>query len=573
MKKQWRIQTPDSQIVRRLCEALDCHPVTAAVLSNRNLADVSNARAFLNTSLKDLRPPFAIKDMDRAVKRIHAALVQRQKILIFGDYDVDGITATVLFVEFLKSAGARQVDYYVPHRVTEGYGLREKHIRDVVEPNRYDLLITVDCGIGSHEAVAAANRAKIDVIITDHHTVPETLPEALAVINPKRADCDAGFAPLAGVGVVYLVLICLRKYLRDRGFWKQIAEPNLKNACDLVALGTVADIVPLTRENRILTQTGIDALNSGQRPGIRALLEAAGVNGPVAGGEDISFRLAPRINAAGRIGHAHSAIELLTTRDTEKAAHLADALNRLNTERRVIEQAMLKQILERLMTFPDLNRKPALILSDPSWHEGVLGIVAAKLVDRYYRPVILISTRNGTGKGSARSIPGFNLHEGLLKAANCLESFGGHAAAAGLSIKKENIARFSSIFEGIVKENTRLEAFTPVITIDQEIRFDQISPQLADELERLQPFGEGNLEPLFSARDIRISYSQTMGGAHRRMRLLQPGTPASQALHAIQFNVSPAHSDSEHLDQIAFRLRWNRWNGKKTLQLLIEEAE
>jgi single-stranded-DNA-specific exonuclease len=572
MKKKWRIQTPDNQIVRQLCETLKCHPITAAVLSNRNLSDVSDAYAFLSTSLKDLRPPFAIKDMDRAVQRIHTALVQKEKILIFGDYDVDGITATVLLFEFLQAAGA-QVDYYVPHRVMEGYGLRECHIRDHVEPNRYKLLITVDCGIGSHEAVAAANKANIDVIITDHHQVPETLPEALAVINPKRADCNAGFSPLAGVGVVYVILICLRKYLRDRGFWGKTAEPNLKTACDLVALGTVADIVPLVLENRILTQIGIAALNSGQRPGVQALLEAAGVNGPVASGDDISFRLAPRINAAGRIGHAHSAIELLTTQDPEKAANLADTLNKMNAERRSIELAMLKQIQERLLTYPDLNRKPALVLSDPHWHEGVIGIVAAKLVDRYYRPVILISTRNGIGKGSARSIPGFNLHEGLVKAGGCLESFGGHAAAAGLSIKKDNISHFSSVFESIVKEHTRPEAFIPVITIDQEITFDQISPQLADELEQLQPFGEGNPEPLFSARNIRISYSQMIGGAHRRMRLMQPGTHPSQALHAIQFNVAPPHSDTQHLDQIAFRLRWNRWNGKKTLQLLIEETQ
>jgi len=572
MKKKWRVQTPDSQIVRQLCDTLKCHPVTATVLVNRNLADAAKANAFINTSLKNLRPPFTIKDMQRAVERIHLALVQKEKILVFGDYDVDGITATVLLFEFLQAAGAT-VDYYVPHRVTEGYGLRESHIHEYVGPNRYSLLITVDCGISSHDAVAAANRARIDVIITDHHQVPETLPAALAVINPKRADCDAGFAPLAGVGVVYVVLICLRKYLRDRGFWAETVEPNLKTACDLVALGTVADIVPLILENRILTQAGIETLNSGQRPGIQALLTAAGVNGPVTGGEDISFRLAPRINAAGRIGHAKSAIELLTTRDPEKATLLADALNRMNAERRTIEQSMLKQIMEQLLTYPDLHRKPALVLSDPHWHEGVLGIVAAKLVERYYRPVILISTRNGTGKGSARSIPGFNLHEGLLKAGDCLERFGGHAAAAGLSIKKENITRFTSLFESIVKENTRLEAFTPVITIDQEISFDQISSRLANELEQLQPFGEGNPEPLFSARNIRVTYSQMMGGSHRRMRLLQPGAQSSQALHSIQFNVTPSHANTEHLDQIAFRLRWNRWNGKKTLQLLIEEAE
>lgn len=570
MNKQWQIQTPDKASIKKLCDTLKCHPIAAAVLANRNLTSPSDAHNFLNTSLKNLRPPFAIKDMNPALRRIHSALEKKEKILIFGDYDVDGVTATALFFDFFTAMGA-PVSYHVPHRITEGYGLRERHIHEVARPNQIELIITVDCGVSSLQAVAAARKANIDVIITDHHQTPDTLPEATAVINPKRSDCQAGFEPLAGVGVVYAVLICLRKYLRDRGFWKDVPEPNLKNYCDLVALGTVADIVPLIRDNRILTQTGLEIINTGRRVGIQALLKAAGVQGPITTSDDIAFRLAPRINAAGRIAHAHTAIELLTTQDPEKAARIAMALNQTNEKRRSTQQDIFKQIQERLATQPNLNKKPAIILSDPHWHQGVLGIVAAQLAERYYRPVILLTTQNGIGKGSARSIPAFNLYEGLAQTSALLESFGGHAGAAGLTIKTENISRFRDAFENTVKNNTEPEAFVPVITIDQEISFDQITEQLADELERMQPFGDGNPEPLFMARNLRVSYSQVIGGAHRRMRLIQPSAGSTQPIHAIQFNVRSIQPAPETLDRIAFRLRWNRWNGKKTLQLLVEE--
>ncbi|MDX9788284.1 MAG: single-stranded-DNA-specific exonuclease RecJ [Desulfobacterales bacterium] len=570
MKEQWQILTPDKETVRHLCEALKCHPVTAGVLVNRNLSSFADAQAFIHAALKNLRSPFGIKDMDRAVRRIHAAIVRKEKIHIFGDYDVDGISATVLLYEFLRAAGGL-VDYYVPHRVSEGYGLREKHIHDYVAPNHYQLLITVDCGISSHKAAIAAKQAGIDLIITDHHQVPETLPDAFAVINPKRTDCTAGFDDAAGVGVVYFVLICLRKYLRDMGFWMDRPEPNLKNACDLVALGTVADIVPLTGENRILTKIGLEVINAGLRPGIQALLSAAAVRDPVASEDDISYRLAPRLNAAGRIDHAQCAIELLTTRDSAQARTIADTLNGMNAKRQSIEKDILKQIRDRLpLSYPDLTQRPAIILSDTRWHEGVLGIVAAKLADRYYRPVILISTRNGAGKGSARSIPGFNLYEGLKLTENYLESFGGHARAAGLSIKRENISGFTREFEAIVKAQTELSAFIPVLTIDQELSFDQISPRLADELEKLQPFGEGTPEPLFMSRNLKVTYSQLIGNAHRRMSLMQPGAKTDQVISAIQFNVDTGCAFPEYLEKIAYRLRWNRWNGKKTMQMLIE---
>ncbi len=571
MKRKWHIRRPDTGIVRQLCDALGCHPVTAAVLANREFTTPAAATAFLDANLRDLRSPFELKDMDRAVSRIHDALLREEKILVFGDYDVDGVTATSLLLGFLEEVGAK-VDYYVPHRVTEGYGLSETHIEEHAVPNGFRLLITVDCGIGSHRAVQAAAAAGIDVIITDHHQVPDGLPGALAVINPKRRDTSDEFSSLAGVGVAYLLLICLRKHLRDHGFWRNRPEPNLKSACDLVALGTVADIVPMTGENRILTRLGLEVMSVGARPGIQALLASSAIRDPVSE-EDIAFRLAPRINAAGRIGHARTAVALLTATDGKEAAGLAAELNELNETRKSIEARMLRNIQERLMLRQDLNRRPALVLCDPQWHEGVLGIVAAKLVDRYQRPVILISTRSGIGRGSGRSIPGFDLCEGLKAAGECLEGFGGHAGAAGLSIKPENLERFTERFENLVRERTDPARFVPELTLDQEISFDQISPRLADELERLKPYGEANPEPLFMARNLRVTFAQALSQAHWKMALVQPSAKSTQPLSAIQFNAERMDAKPRYLEKIAFRLRWNRWDGKKNLQLLIEEIQ
>jgi single-stranded-DNA-specific exonuclease len=571
MERKWQIRTADRGIVQQLRDTLKCHPVTATVLANRNFSSPAAARAFLNADLKDLRSPLAVKDMDRAVSRIHEAILREEKILIFGDYDVDGVTAVSLLLGFLQETGAR-VGYYVPHRISEGYGLNESHIREHAAPNGYRLLITVDCGIGSHEAVRAAEAAGIDVIITDHHQVSNGLPEALAVINPKRPDATDEFSPLAGVGVVYLLLICLRKHLREHGFWKERAEPNLKNACDLVALGTVADIVPMIAENRIFTRIGLDVMAATARPGIRALLAASAIRDPV-NEEDIAFRLAPRINAAGRIGHARTAVALLTTTDWREAADLAAELNELNETRKSIEGQILRQIQERLMIRSDLNQRPALVLSDPDWHEGVLGIVAAKLVNRYQRPVILISTRSGTGKGSARSIPGFDLYEGLRATGEHLEGFGGHTGAAGLAIKPENVDRFTEHFEAVVREHTDPSLFVPVLTVDQELTFDQISPRLADELEGLRPYGEANPEPLFMARNLKVTFAQALSDTHWKMALAQPSAKTTQPLSAIRFNAGRMDTKPKYLEKIAFRLRWNCWNGKRNLQLLIEEIQ
>ena len=569
MKKEYRILSPSQSVVHALSGELKCHSATASVLVNRGISSSETAIEFLSDNLKYFRSPVAVRDMDKAIRRITTALEKKESILIFGDYDVDGVTATALFLEFFNQVGARAT-YYIPHRTKEGYGLDVHHIHRIAVPKKIDLIITVDCGSSSHEAVKAACEAGIDVVITDHHYTLPPLPPAEAIVNPNRPDCGAGFGMLAGVGVVFAVLICLRKHLRDRNFWPPDREPNLKTLCDLVAMGTVADIVPLRKENRLLTKTGLQVINSRNRAGTKALEAAAGLGARPLTAEDIAFRLAPRINAAGRIAHAACAVRLLTTRKEDKAQRIASLLNRLNDKRRRTEQEILSQIITYFRATPVVLQRNALVLKHPNWHEGVLGIVAAKLVERYYRPVVLISIRNGIGKGSARSIPGFHMYDGLGKTNSHLERFGGHAMAAGLQIQADRIDAFREAFETVVAENTRREDFIPKIDIDRELPLDAITPKLVDELEALQPFGQDNSEPIFMARNVPVVFSRIVGNGHRQFRLKSSRASSSAVFSAIQFNINPETPPPTFLERIAFKIRWNHWRGEKTIQLIIE---
>ncbi len=572
MKKQWQILRPDIHTVDKLCMILKCHPAIASILVNRNIVSEEDASNFLNPSLNRLNPPFSIKDMDAAVNRILTAIKQNEKILIFGDYDVDGITATTILLEFIRSAGA-DVSYYIPHRTNEGYGLQKNHISDYALSKKINLIITTDCGSGSHDAVKAANSAGIDVIITDHHIISDTIPPAVAVVNPKRHDCPSGFDDLAGVGVAFYLLICLRKKLRDIHFWQNRPEPNLKSVCDLVALGTLADMVPLVAENRILSRTGLDIITSSNRPGLNALIEASGINKNYVDTDDMVFGLAPRLNSAGRIDHASIAVELLTTKSIETAEQIAQSLNHMNQRRRSIENGMLAQIEGQLKKNPPLLQKNTLVLVHQDWHLGVLGIVAARIMQKYFRPVVLITTSAGIGKGSARSIPGVDLYKGLLACADDLENFGGHSMAAGIKIKTEKIARFQTNFENAIGNMTKPDDFIPKISIDYELDFDDIADALIDEIESLKPFGSGNHEPLFMSRNVKVASSKIVGKNHRRMLLKQTSGSAGKTFNAIHFNIDPSIPLKEHFDQIAFRLRWNRWNEKKSAQLIIEEVK
>jgi len=571
MKKHWQLLQPDIGSVKKISNALKCNPIIASILINRNIVSVEDAFDFLNPSFNNMRPPFSIKGINTAVSRIYSAIINNEKILIFGDYDVDGITATTILLEFFSYIGTNAY-YYIPHRIKEGYGLQKNHITDYALPKGINLIITVDCGSSSYDAVKAAQRLGIDVIITDHHRITDRPPHAFAVVNPKRTDCTSGLDNLAGVGVAFYLLICLRKHLRDNSFWHNLPEPNLKNLCDLVALGTVADMVPLVDENRILVNAGLEKIYTGERNGMKALVEECKLKAPLADTDDIAFKLAPRLNAPGRIDHAKTAVELLTAKHLDMARQTAQTLNKLNIQRQVIEKELTDNILFYLNKNPYLLQKKTLVLSNQGWHEGILGIVASRLAKKFFRPVVLISTKDGIGKGSARSVPGIDLYDGLMACASDLENFGGHSMAAGLKLKDENINLFQENFEKVVKNMTKKINLVPVITIDYELNFDDISDTLIDDLEALKPFGAGNHEPLFTAKNIKVLSSKIVGENHRNMLLKQNSSSKGKGFNAIHFNIDKSKQLNDGFDKIAFRLRWNHWNGTKKAQIIIEET-
>ncbi len=568
MKKRWQILGPDNGAVEQIKNSLGCNSVTAALLVNRNILDSERAARFLNPMLSQMRSPFALKDVDHAAERIAAAIDDSEKILIFGDYDVDGITSTTVLYKFLRYAGA-DVSYYIPHRIDEGYGLSAGHVTDIAIPEKAGLIITVDCGSGSHEAVETARNAGIDIIVTDHHNISDNMPRAYAVVNPKRGDCDAGFENLAGVGVAFCLVICLRKYLRDHGFWETRVEPNLRDFCDLVALGTIADVVPLVDENRIFSRTGLQMINTGSRTGVDALVKESRIENGTADAVDVAFRLAPRLNAAGRMEHAKIAAELLATEDRRTAERIAKSLTELNKQRQNTEKRILADIIDHLKTSPHLLAGNTLVLAQPGWNEGVLGIVASKIVEKYYRPVILMGIRDGIGKGSGRSIPGIDLYKGLAACADTVVSFGGHRMAAGLKIKTEDIDRFAGEFENAVTRMTTPDIFSPVVTIDCELDFEQITEKLIDEIENLKPFGEGNREPLFLAKNVAVASSKIVGKSHRRMTLTQPDK-SPRTVNAIQFSVDISRLEPR-FEKMAYRLRWNRYKNSKTPQVIVQD--
>jgi len=572
MKKTWHYLQPDPDLVARFCQSLSCTKTTATLLANRNLQTVADALDFLQPSLRHLRSPFELQDLHRAVERVVAAIENTENVLIFGDYDVDGITATAILEQFLKTSGAR-VSSYIPHRIHEGYGLQERHVDEVAARRGVRLIITADCGSSSTAAVRKAAAAGIDVVITDHHRIESELPAAVAVVNPKRPDCRADLRHLAGVGVAMALVTGLRKALRERGLWRKRPQPNLKRYCDLVALGTVADAVPLIRENRVYVRTGIDILQHGTlRPGLSALLQRCGISPPTADAGDLAFKLIPRLNAAGRMQHAGLALQLLTAKDAAEALQIAEELDRLNLQRRQVETDMVRQACEYLQANPAILQNQTLVLDRPDWHEGVLGIVASRLTESYGKPVVMIATGSGEGKGSARSVAGVNLHQGLSRCARFLEAFGGHAMAAGLRIRTEKIDSFRHAFEMSIRELAGDKTFAPDIEIDCRLDLDQIDAALINEIDALGPFGSANPEPLFAASNVAVLESKIVGKRHRRMVLAQSGRHNSSRLNAIHFDVEPERPVPATLERIAYHLQWNYWNGRRSLQLVIVET-
>ncbi|MBI5844268.1 MAG: single-stranded-DNA-specific exonuclease RecJ [Deltaproteobacteria bacterium] len=566
MEKRWNILTPDPLAVRTVAASLNCHPAVAAAMVNRNLVDPESASRFLNPSLAQLPDPYCLKDMDLAAKRVFAAILNREKILVFGDYDADGVTATALILEFLEEMGARP-SWYIPHRTLEGYGFHGHHTAGF---KGVSLIITVDTGIGSAQAVKEAKEAGIDVVVTDHHLPEGPLPAACAVVNPKRRDCASGLNHLAGVGVAFFLCIAIRMEARRCGYFNNHSEPNLKSYCDLVAIGTVSDMVPLVRENRILTAAGLKILREGRRPGLIALMQTASVSPQEVSERSIAFALAPRINAAGRMAHAELSLRLIRADDTVTAANLAQALERLNRERQEMERHIHDQALVMAEKAMDGCDPPALVLGAPRWHPGVVGIVAARLVRRFYRPVVLLNLENGVGTGSARGIEGIDLCHCLSSCQDHLSSFGGHVMAAGLSLAQERLDGFARDFGRAVAENAAPDAFTETVSIDAALPLADIGPTVADQLASMAPFGSGNPEPLFMAENLAAVTSQTVSEKHVRMTLNENGA-ASESRKAIWFNATRTVAQGSTIGRACFRVQWNRFRDFRDIQLVVED--
>lgn len=558
--KRWQVRETDKNFQDILSRELKIHPLTAQLLINRGIVDIDNASCFLSPNLKNLHNPFLMKDMDKAVDRIITALQKKEDIVIYGDYDVDGTTATSVLYLFLKEVGAK-VSYYIPERLKEGYGLNKPALESLCK-NGAKIIITTDCGISSYDEVSFANSIGLDVLVTDHHEVTSKIPPAFAILNPKQADCRFPFKELAGVGVAFNLAMAIRSRLRDNGCFTN-GEPNLKNYLDIVALGTIADMVPLIDENRIFAKIGLEETAKGSRIGIKALKDISRINGNIKSGH-ISFQLAPRINAAGRLERADIAVQLLTTDDADEAARLARELDMENSARQDIEKEILKQAIE-IIENRDGKLENAIILASEKWHQGVIGVVASKLVDIYYRPTILISLSGDAGKGSARGIKAFHILEGLQKCSQHLEKFGGHKAAAGLSINKRHIPAFKEAFLNTAT-HLKDEDFIPALSLDSSIHLDELNEKVVTEMDSLAPFGLGNPEPLLCSRETRVVQSQIVGSNHLRFK----ATQKNRVFNAIAFGFGDMHPLADKYIDMAFTPQIEEWNGNRDLKLNVK---
>jgi single-stranded-DNA-specific exonuclease len=563
---QWKIADIKKDLQEQLACDLGVHPIVSGILISRDILTADDAKRYLTPSLTDLHSPFLMMDMRKAVDRVARALYHHEKIMIYGDYDADGITSVAVLMKFLQNISPH-VDYYIPDRISEGYGLNIKAI-DKIKKSGAQLIITIDCGISDHEEVAYARSIGMDAIILDHHEGPAIIPDAVAVVNPHRADCLFPFKDLAAVGIAFNFLIALRAALRRANFWKVDAYPNLREYLDLVAIGTIGDISPLIDENRIFAKIGLELITENRRPGLIALKEIAGVENQVIDTGKASFCLIPRINAAGRIGSPTNAVKLLLTENRDEARDLAKKLDNYNRKRQTMERLILSEIIYIIDHSLNEAKDVALIFASPKWHPGVIGIVASRLVDRYSRPAILISLKDGIGKGSGRSIGGFNIYEGLKKCDTMLLSYGGHRYAAGISIKEKDIQAFRNLFDDVISQDPAVTDFVSQTFIDSHCQLVDINHDFVSQLETLAPFGSKNPEPVFCARNVNITAPAIVGNNHLRMRV----NAGEVSCNSIWFSRGDLIDilTGPQLD-IAFTPQINNWNGSSAIQLKLRD--
>jgi len=551
-----------------LARKLGVSRLVAALLLNRDISTPDSAASFLAPRLADVSDPFLLKDMDSAVELIGNGIAAKKRITIYGDYDADGLTATALLVDFFSRLSA-PVSFYIPHRLDEGYGLNETAIKAIAEGGT-NLLITVDCGISSTSEIALAQRLGLEVVVTDHHQIPGDFLPVCPTINPMRPDSSFPFRDLSGVGLAFYLVIAVRAHLREQGFFNEGPEPDLRSYLDLVALGTVADIVPLVGENRIFVKRGLTTLREGQRPGIKALREVSGIKeDQVLTTDDIAFRLAPRLNALGRLGSATSAVRMLTTGSESEAESTAQRMDFLNAQRQALESRITLESREKIEGMEDLDTRRTLVLFDPKWHRGVVGIVASKIVEQYYRPTLILALEGDFLKGSGRSIAGFDLYEALSDLRDLLDHFGGHHYAAGLSLHAGKVGDFCKRFEEIASKRIEPDYLIPRLEADAALDLDAVTPQLLKELEMLMPYGYGNPQPLFYAGPVEVTSSRVVGNNHLRLKVRQRGI----TFDCIAFGKAPFHPlDGASVD-ILFHIGTNTWQGIESIQLTVVDIK
>lgn len=548
--------------VHKISKECKISPLLAKVFLSRGIEEGEYIKTFLNPSMNDLHNPFLLNDMEKAVDRIISAVKSKERIVIFGDYDVDGVTSTAVLYDFLKNCGA-DVGYYIPDRKEEGYGLSIGAVQKVLDDGA-SLIVTVDCGITAFEEVKYIIENNVDIIVTDHHECKEELPEAYALVNPCRHDSLYPFKELAGVGVVFKLVKALTVKMG-------LEDLSLKYM-DLVALGTVADVVTLTDENRIIVKYGLKQINNTSNKGIKALIEVAGAKDKLITAYTIGYVLAPRINAAGRIGDAERAVRLFTTDDENEAIAIAKELNEENIYRQETEQGILCDVLNTIENCVDLEKEKVIVVWGKNWHHGIIGIVASRIIESFHRPCILISVEEGMGKGSGRSIEGFNLFEALTHCSSLLEKFGGHEQAAGLSIKEENINEFRRLINEYADVHLMESDLVPKVKIDVEVTKEDISAESVKELELLAPFGAGNPSPVFAYKNLTVEDIRKVGNdKHIRLKLKDEET----YIDAIGFNrgyLAASYSEEDVIDA-ACSFEINTWNNIESIQMNLKDLK
>jgi len=560
----WKLKPP-SPSVSQLSREAGVTPLQAQLLINRGISTPTQVMSFLNPRLSNMADPMLMMGMPDALDIILRAIENREKITIYGDYDADGLTATAILLNFFSSLGL-QVSFYIPNRLTEGYSLNKEAISEIAE-NQTKLIITVDCGTNNTSEIALAKSLGMNVVVTDHHQVPEDFQAQCPVVNPRQPGCPFPFKDLAGVGLAFFLTVAVRTALRQVGWFRTRSEPDLREYLDLVALGTVADRVPLLEQNRILVHYGIGAMAESRWPGISAMKEVAGIEDPGITADDLAFRLGPRLNAPGRMGDSHTGIRALIAQDPILSRDLALRLNAANSQRQNVEQDILNQIEGLIRKIEGVRDSRTLVVAGENWHKGVLGIVASRLVDKYHRPSLVLSLQGDMAYGSGRSIQGFNLYKTLTKLGPLFEKFGGHAHAAGFTLKAANLNTLKNELESLALETLRDSDMVPAIEVDAKISIDNIRPEMLHEIRALSPFGEGNPEPFFYAGPLEVLESRIVGERHLKLMVRQ----GKRGYEAIGFGMADKHPLEGKTIDMVFTPEQNCWQGYEKIQLRVAD--